>query len=44
MQTMIQAMLQAVNDRHLSRADALERSTDRPELEGMFEKISKLAA
>jgi twitching motility protein PilT len=44
MQTMNQALLQAVTDRHLSRADALERSTDRPELEGMFEKILKMAA
>jgi twitching motility protein PilT len=44
MQTMNQALLQAVADRHLSRSDALERSTDRPELESMFEKILKLAA
>ncbi len=44
MQTMNQALLQAVTDRHLSRSDALERSTDRPELESMFDKILKMAA
>ena len=44
MQTMNQALLQAVTDRALSPVDALERSTDRPELESMFEKVLRSAA
>jgi Tfp pilus assembly pilus retraction ATPase PilT len=44
MQTMNQALLQAVADRALSRSDALERSTDRPELESMFDKVMRMAA
>ncbi|HKQ58662.1 MAG TPA: type IV pilus twitching motility protein PilT [Candidatus Eisenbacteria bacterium] len=44
MQTMNQALLQAVSDKALSPADALERSTDRTELEGMLDKIMRFAA
>ena len=44
MQTMNQALFQAVADRALRPADALERSTDRPELESMFAKINRMAA
>ena len=44
MQTMNQALLQAVADRALSPADALERSTDRPELESMLAKVMRFAA
>jgi twitching motility protein PilT len=44
MQTMNQGLLQAVADRALSPTDALERSTDRPELESMLEKVHRLAA
>jgi twitching motility protein PilT len=44
MQTMNQALLQAVADKALTPVDALERSTDRPELESMLEKVLKLAA
>jgi len=44
MQTMNQALFQAVVDRALNQVDALERSTDRPELESMFEKVLKSAA
>ena len=44
MQTMNQALLQAVAERALRPADALERSTDRPELESMLEKVSRMAA
>jgi twitching motility protein PilT len=44
MTTMNQALLQAVADRALSPADALERSTDRPELESMLEKVLRIAA
>jgi Tfp pilus assembly pilus retraction ATPase PilT len=44
MQTMNQALLQAVLDKHLSPEDALERSADRPELEQMIGKVGRLAA
>jgi twitching motility protein PilT len=44
MQTMNQALLQAVLDRVLSQEDALERSTDRPELENMLGKVMRAAA
>jgi twitching motility protein PilT len=44
MQTMNQALLQAVSDKALTPADALERSTDRAELEGMLEKVMRFAA
>ena len=44
MQTMNQALLQAVLDRALSPADALDRSTDRPELESMLDKVMRSAA
>jgi len=44
MQTMNQALLQAVLDRALSPNDALERSTDRPELESMLGKVMRPAA
>ena len=44
MQTMNQALLQAVVDRALTPADALERSTDRTELESMLDKVLRMAA
>jgi twitching motility protein PilT len=44
MQTMNQALLQAVADRALNQSDALERSTDRPELESMLNKVLRPAA
>ncbi len=44
MQTMNQALLQAVLDKHLAAEDALERSTDRPELENMLSKVGRMAA
>ena len=44
MQTMNQALLQAVLDKALSHSDALERSTDRPELESMLGKVMRPAA
>jgi twitching motility protein PilT len=44
MQTMNQALLQAVHDRHLTPEDAIERSSDRPELEQMLSKVSRAAA
>ncbi|MBI1796117.1 MAG: type IV pilus twitching motility protein PilT [Candidatus Eisenbacteria bacterium] len=44
MQTMNQGLLQAVLDKALSPEGALERSTDRPELEGMLEKVLRAAA
>ena len=44
MQTMNQALFQAVMDNHLSPEDALERSTDRAELEALLRKASRLAA
>jgi len=44
MQTMNQALLQAVLDKHLTAEDALERSTDRPELESMLNKVGRMAA
>lgn len=44
MQTMNQALLQAVLDRALSPKDALERSMDRVELEQMLGKVNKFAA
>jgi twitching motility protein PilT len=43
-QTMNQALLQAVQDRQLKPEDALDRSTDRVELEGMLSKILRAAA
>jgi len=44
MQTMNQALLQAVLDKHLSGEDALDRSMDRTELEGMLQKVMRPAA
>ena len=44
MQTMNQALLQAVLDKALTSEDALERSQDRTELEGMFGKVLRHAA
>jgi twitching motility protein PilT len=44
MQTMNQALFQAVLDNILTPDDALERCTDRPELEGMLRKVSRTAA
>jgi twitching motility protein PilT len=44
MQTMNQALLQAVLDKQLTPEDALERSTDRVELEGMLGKVLRTAA
>ena len=44
MQTMNQALLQAVLDKALSAEDALERSMDRVELEGMLGKVLRAAA
>jgi twitching motility protein PilT len=44
MQTMNQALLQAVSDKALSPTDAVERSTDRPELEAMLDKVMRFAA
>ncbi len=43
-QTMNQALLQAVQDRQLKPEDALDRSTDRMELEGMLSKVLRAAA
>jgi twitching motility protein PilT len=44
MQTMNQALLQCVLDRVLTPEAALERCTDRPELEGMLGKVMRAAA
>ncbi|MCC6350081.1 MAG: type IV pilus twitching motility protein PilT [Candidatus Eisenbacteria bacterium] len=44
MQTMNQALLQAVLDKHLTAEDAIDRSTDRVELEGMLQKVLRAAA
>jgi Tfp pilus assembly pilus retraction ATPase PilT len=44
MQTMNMALLQAVLDKHLTPEDALERSTDRLELDGMIQKVLRTAA
>jgi twitching motility protein PilT len=44
MQTMNQGLLQAVLDKALSPEHALERSTDRSELESMLEKVMRAAA
>jgi twitching motility protein PilT len=44
MQTMNQALLQAVLDKHLTGEDALDRSMDRLELEGMLQKVMRPAA
>jgi twitching motility protein PilT len=44
MQTMNQALLQAVLDKALSAEDALAFSTDRGELEGMLAKVMRAAA
>jgi twitching motility protein PilT len=43
-QTMNQALFQAVLDNALTAEDALERSTDRTELEAMLRKVSRSAA
>ena len=43
MQTMNQALLAAVLDRQLSSEDALDRSTDRVELESMLGKVTRAA-
>jgi twitching motility protein PilT len=43
MQTMNQALLAAVQDGALTQGDAMEHSTDRAELEGMFQKTSRAA-
>ncbi len=43
-QTMNQALLQAVLDKHLRPEDALDRSTDRVELESMLGKVLRAAA
>ena len=44
MLTMNQALLQVVLDKQLSPEDALERSTDRIELDGMLAKVGRKAA
>jgi Tfp pilus assembly pilus retraction ATPase PilT len=44
MQTMNQALLQAVLDKHLTPEDALNHCSDRPELEGMLGKVWRNAA
>lgn len=44
MQTMNQALLQVVLDKQLSPEDAMDRSTDRVELEGMLQKVLRPAA
>jgi twitching motility protein PilT len=44
MQTMNQALLQAVLDKALSPEDALERCTDRVEMDGMLGKVLRNAA
>jgi len=44
MQTMNQALLQAVLDKALSPEDALERCMDRSEMEGMLAKVLRSAA
>jgi Tfp pilus assembly pilus retraction ATPase PilT len=44
MQTMNQALLQAVLDKHLTPEDAMDRSTDRIELDGMIQKVLRPAA
>jgi twitching motility protein PilT len=44
MQTMNMALLQAVLDKQLSSEDAMERTTDRNELEGMLGKVMRAAA
>jgi twitching motility protein PilT len=44
MATMNMALLQAVLDKHLTPEDALDRSTDRVELDGMIQKVLRTAA
>jgi twitching motility protein PilT len=44
MQTMNMALLQAVLDKHLTPEDAMDRSTDRIELDGMIQKVLRSAA
>jgi len=44
MQTMNQALLQAVLDKSLTTEHALNYSTDRQELEGMLAKVMRAAA
>ena len=44
MQTMNQALLQAVLDKALTPEDALDRASDRIELEGMLGKVLRTAA
>jgi twitching motility protein PilT len=43
-QTMNQALFQAVVDNALTPEDAIERSSDRTELEAMLRKASRIAA
>ena len=44
MQTMNQALMQAVLDKQLTPEDALDRSTDRVELDSMLQKVLRSAA
>lgn len=44
MQTMNQALMQVVLDKQLTPEDAMDRSTDRVELEGMLQKVLRPAA
>ncbi len=44
MQTMNQALMQVVLDKSLTPEDAMDRSTDRVELEGMLQKVLRPAA
>ncbi len=44
MQTMNQSLLSAVLDKQITPEDALDRSTDRMELEGMLQKVLRSAA
>ncbi|MEO5988821.1 MAG: type IV pilus twitching motility protein PilT [Candidatus Eisenbacteria bacterium] len=44
MQTMNMALLQAVQDKQLTPDDAMDRSMDRMELEGMLQKVMRPAA
>jgi len=44
MQTMNQSLLQAVLDKQLTPEDAMDRSTDRIELDGMIQKVLRPAA
>jgi twitching motility protein PilT len=42
MQTMNQSLMQAVFDKQLSAEDAIERSSDRVELEQMLQKVLQI--